>query len=95
MNASVPNKRLFYNLATVKAPSDIGQKGSTPIWQIIVDKETSTQLLQFYKKKNKIVYDTSVWLKMCEMVAGEKIQHWQQDNTKENKILEQNMKGQY
>ena len=34
---AIPNKRIYHNLATVKAPSDVAEKVSKPVWQLFVD----------------------------------------------------------
>ena len=38
--ATLPNERLYHDLTTVKAPSDVEKKVNKPVWQIIVDEAT-------------------------------------------------------
>jgi hypothetical protein len=69
VKATVPNEPYFHNFVTVKAPVVVDETVSKSLWQIIIDKATGIKFSQFHKKKNKIVDDTSVWMKACELVA--------------------------
>ena len=89
MKVTLPDKCLYHDLAIVKVPADVDEKVNKPFWESIVIKATRMKSSMFYRKKNKIVGDTSICLKVCGLVAGKEIQHWRQDNAGDNKIMEQ------
>ena len=74
--STIPNKRLYHNLATIKAPVDIAEKLSKPNWQLVVDKATGMKCSAFHKNKDDIPDDTSAQLKATERLAGKDIQVW-------------------
>ena len=92
---TIPNKRMYHNLATVKAPVDGAEKSPKPNRQLTVNKATGIKFTTFHKSKNDICNDTSARLKTMEQLAGREIQIWRQDNARENTVLEQNMKSQH
>ena len=93
--STIPNERIYHDLATVKAPADVAEKVSKPNWHLIVDKETDMKFTTFHKNKDDILDNASTQLKVMEQLVGKEIQIWQQDNAGENMVLEQNMKGQH
>ena len=49
----------------------------------------------FHKSKDDILNNTSARLKVTEQLAGKQIQICCRDNAEENKVLEQDMRGQH
>ena len=70
----IPNKRMYHNLATVKAPADVAEKVSKHNWQLIVDKATGLKISTFHNNKDDILDNTSAQLKVMERLAGKDVQ---------------------
>ena len=87
------NERVYHDLATVKAPSDVAEKVSKPVWQLLVDEATGLKFSTFHKTKDAILDDSSARLKAMERLAGKEIKILRQDNAGENKSLETDMKS--
>ena len=49
---TIPNERVYHNLATVKAPIDVTEKVSKPVWQLFVNEATGLKFLTFHKAKD-------------------------------------------
>ena len=92
---TIPNERVYHDLATVKAPADVVEKVLKPNWQLFIDEATGMKFSTFHKIKDDILEDTSARLKAMDRLADKEIQIWQQDNAGENKALEENMKGKH
>ena len=54
-----PNKRVYHDLMTVKAPTNVAEKVPKPIWQIFVDEATGLKFSTFHKAKDEILVDSS------------------------------------
>ena len=61
----------------------------------MVDEVTGTKFTTFHKSKDDILGDIRARLKAMDRLAGKEFQSWRQDNSGENKVLEQDMKGQH
>ena len=75
-----PNKRMYHNLATVKAPADVAEKVNKPNSQLIVNEATGMKFSTFHKNKDAIPEDTCGQLKAMDRLTGKDIQVWRQDN---------------
>ena len=71
--SAIPNERIYHGLATVKAPSDVAEKVSKPVWQLSVDEATGLKFSTFHKTKDAILEDSSARLKALERLAGKEI----------------------
>ena len=91
--STIPNERVYHDLAPVKTPSDVVEKVSKPVWQIFVDETTGIKFSTFHNAKDEILVDSTARLKALERLEDKEIQIWRQDNAGENKALEDNMKG--
>jgi hypothetical protein len=56
---TIPNERLYRDLATVNTPTDATEKVSKPHRQLIVDEETGIQNSTFHQNKDTVLDDIS------------------------------------
>ena len=73
---TIPNERLYCDLATVKAPADVAEKLNKLNWQFIMDEVTDMKLLLCQKNMNDILDGTNAQLEAMGRLTGREIQVW-------------------
>ena len=73
---TIPNKRLYHDMAMVKTPAEVAEKVSKPNWQLIVDEALGIKLLLFHKNTGDVLDSMITPLKAMERFAGQEIKVW-------------------
>jgi len=82
--AKANNERIYLDIATIKAPSNVNV--TKPNWCIMVDERTQLKFSDFFPTKNGMVEPTCAKLMKWKQ-AGMPVQYIRLDNAGENKLL--------